>query len=172
MGEWESVQVSETKNLGKKTGDGAAAKPRDYPPELSAGFVVRIAFRLLQRELEETLAQTSVSRGQWFFVRALWDEDGLTQRELSARVGMMEPTTVVALNGMERSNLIYRVRDSGDRRKVRVYLTETGRGLREELLPLVMKINDRATAGVSRQDLRKFHLVIDQITENLRAPKD
>jgi MarR family transcriptional regulator, organic hydroperoxide resistance regulator len=161
--------VRETKNLEKKTGGKVDAKPRDYPPELSAGFVVRIAFRLLQRELEETLAQTRVSRGQWFFLRALWDEDGLTQRELSTRVGMMEPTTVVALNGMEKSGLIHRVRDSSDRRKVLVYLTDMGRGLREELLPLVMTINDRATAGISRQDLRKFHLVIDRITENLRA---
>jgi len=164
--------VSKTKNVKKMAMDEVSAEPFNYPPELSAGYVVRIAHRLLQRELEETLAFSGVSRGQWFFLRALWNEDGLTQRELSARVGMMEPTTVVALNGMEKSKLVYRVRDKGDRRKVRVHLTETGRGVREKLLPLVKKINDRATAGISAHDLRKFHLVIEQMTENLRNEKE
>ena len=76
------------------------------------------------------------------------------------------------VNGMEKSKLIYRVRDEGDRRKIRVYLTEHGRRVREELLPLMKDVNDRATIGISQRDLRKFHQVIEQITENLRAPKD
>ncbi len=43
-----------------------------------------------------------LKRGQWYFLRVLWTEDGLSQRELSARVGTMEPTTVIALRSMER----------------------------------------------------------------------
>lgn len=164
--------MSETKNIEKTAEVGTENETFHYPPELSAGYVIRIAHRLLQRDLDETLAFSGVSRGQWFFLRALWSEDGLTQRELSTRVGMMEPTTVVALNGMEKAKLVYRVRDTGDRRKIRVYLTESGRSARERLLPLVKTINDRATAGISRQDLRRFHLVIEQMTENLRADRD
>lgn len=164
--------MSNTKKIKKNAKHGADTEPFHYPPEMSPGYVVRIAYRLLQRELEEALAFSGVSRGQWFFLRALWDEDGLTQRELSTRVGMTEPTTVVALTGMEKSKLIFRVRDESDRRKVRVHLTEFGRGLRDKLLPLAKEINDRATVGISRQDLRKFHQVMEQITHNLRAPKD
>ncbi|MHA1536233.1 MAG: MarR family winged helix-turn-helix transcriptional regulator [Alphaproteobacteria bacterium] len=161
--------MSKSGNVKKKTKKEPGNEPFTYPPELSASFVVRIAFRLMQRDLEATLSSTGVSRGQWFFLRALWAEDGLTQRELSIRVGMMEPTTVVALNGMEKAKLIRRTRDRVDRRKVRVHLTEYGRNLADKLLPLVKKINDRATAGISPQDLRKFHVVIEKMTENLRT---
>ena len=45
-------------------------------------------------------AVTASTRGQWYFLRVLWITDGLSQRELSARVGMMEPTTVIALRSM------------------------------------------------------------------------
>lgn len=165
-------RVSETKNIKTEAKDEAENKLFYYPPEISSGYVVRIANQLLQHELHETLEFSGVGRGQWYFLRALWNEDGLTQRELSVQAGMMEPTTVVALNRMEKTKLIYRVRDAGDRRKIRVHLTESGRSLREKLLPLMKEINDRATVGISRKDLQTFHRVIAQITKNLRAPKD
>jgi len=142
----------------------------DYPLDLSLSYVVRIAHRLLVRDLDKALSSVGVSRGQWYFLRVLWQEDGLTQRELSDRVGMKEPTTALALNGMEKSHLVYRVRDTGDLRKVRVYLTEAGHGMRNILLPMVKTINDRATAGISPQDMATFHLVAKEITRKLCDP--
>src|SRR6202035_6005246 len=95
----------------------------EFPPRLSSGYLVRDAHRAFQRLLERRIAAYGVTRGQWYFLRALWNADGLSQRELSARVGMMEPTTVIALRSMDRSGLIRRVRGDDDRRKVRVFLT-------------------------------------------------
>src|SRR3546814_12889571 len=64
-----------------------------------------------------------VSAGQWRFLRQLWREDGITQRELSERVGMREPTTVVALKGLEKAGLITRTKTTDDRRKTFIHLT-------------------------------------------------
>src|SRR5271165_6087671 len=105
-----------------------------FPPQLSSGYLVRDAHRAFQRLLERRIAPYGVSRGQWYFLRVLWINDGLSQRELSARVGMMEPTTVIALRSMEKAGLIHRVRSGDDRRKVRVLLTPKGKRLRNELL--------------------------------------
>ena len=92
----------------------------EFPPRLSSGYLVRDAHRAFQRLLERRIAVYGVAtRGQWYFLRVLWITDGVSQRELSARVGMMEPTTVIALRGMERAGLIHRVRAADDRRKVR-----------------------------------------------------
>ena len=84
--------------------------------------------------MERRIAPYGVTRGQWYFLRVLWIADGLSQREFSARVGMMEPTTVIALRSMERAGLIRRVRGDDDRRKVRVFLTAKAKRLRNELL--------------------------------------
>src|SRR3546814_4155790 len=64
-----------------------------------------------------------VSAGQWRFLRQLWREDGITQRELSERVGMREPTTVVALKGLEKAGFITRKKTAEDRRKTFIHLT-------------------------------------------------
>ena len=64
----------------------------------------------------------------------LWTEDGLSQRELSARVGTMEPTTVIALRSMEKAGLIRRVRSTDDKRRSHVWLTPKAKRMRDELL--------------------------------------
>lgn len=55
--------------------------------------LVRDAARALGRLLSVRLTEHDVSFGHWSFLRVLWVEDGLTQRELSERFGVMEPTT-------------------------------------------------------------------------------
>jgi DNA-binding MarR family transcriptional regulator len=128
---------------------------------------VRDANRTFQRLLEKRIAPYGVARGQWYFLRVLWNEDGLSQRELSARVGTMEPTTVIALRTMEKSGLIRRVRSTDDKRRSHVWLTPKAQQLRTELLTLARGITDAAEAGIGRGDLALFRRVIARMTANL-----
>lgn len=110
------------------------------PPGVLA--LLRDAHRAASRVLSHRIAPYGVTIGQWHFLRALWEQDGLTQRELSHKVGMMEPTTVTALGGMERGGLVHRVRNPKDRRKLNVFLTERGRSLERQLRPIEDAINE------------------------------
>ena len=105
--------------------------PAEYytDPENSIGYLARILFRSFSRLLEQGTLTQEVSAGQWRFLRQLWRGDGITQRELSARVSMREPTTVVAVKGLEKAGLITRKKTKDDRRKTFIYLTERGREL-------------------------------------------
>jgi MarR family transcriptional regulator, organic hydroperoxide resistance regulator len=138
-----------------------------FPPWLSSGYLVRDAHRAFQRLLERRIAAYGVTRGQWYFLRVLWSADGLSQRELSARVGMMEPTTAIALRSMERAQLIRRRRSPDDRRKVRVFLTPKAKRLRNELLMLARGITAAAEQGIGVRELATFRRVITHMTANL-----
>ncbi len=145
----------------------ASHREVEFPPRLSSGYLVRDAHRAFQRLLERRIAPYGVARGQWYFLRVLWNADGLSQRELSARVGMMEPTTVIALRSMERSGLIRRVRGDDDRRKMRVFLTAKAQRLRSELLGVAQRITEDAEQGIASRDLASFRSVIARMTTNL-----
>jgi DNA-binding MarR family transcriptional regulator len=144
-----------------------ARRAAQFPPRLSSGYLVRDAHRAFQRLLERRIAPYGVTRGQWYFLRVLWTADGLSQRELSARVGMMEPTTVIALRSMERSGLIRRVRGADDRRKVRVFLTAKAKRLRNELLGVARGITDEAEQDIPARELASFRRTITRMTANL-----
>jgi DNA-binding MarR family transcriptional regulator len=149
------------------TTTGRRSRAADYPPAESCGYLVRDAHRAFQRLLEKRIAPFGVTRGQWYFLRVLWSQDGVSQRELSERVGMMEPTTVIALRGMERAGLIRRVRSADDKRKAQVWLTAKAKRLRQRLLALARRINDEALAGVARDELATFRRAIAKMTANL-----
>ncbi|MFN3231112.1 MAG: MarR family winged helix-turn-helix transcriptional regulator [Alphaproteobacteria bacterium] len=111
--------------------------------------------------------QQGISSGQWRFLRVLWQEDGISQRELSRRVDMREPTTVVALKGLEKKGLVIRNRDDVDRRKIRVFLTDEARALHNQLMPYVAEVNALANAGVSNKDLETAKRVLLTMSRNL-----
>src|ERR1700729_2862217 len=137
-----------------------SSRAAEFPPQTSSGYLVRDAHRAFQRLLERRIEAYGVTRGQWYFLRVLWITDGVSQRELSARVGMMEPTTVIALRGMERAELIRRVRGADDRRKVRVFLTAKAKRLRNELLTVARGITAEAEHGITARELTTFRRVI------------
>jgi MarR family transcriptional regulator, organic hydroperoxide resistance regulator len=144
----------------------------ELPPSRSSGYLVRDAHRAFQRVLERRIARFGVTRGHWYFLRVLWIEDGLTQRELSARVGMMEPTTVIALKSMENAGLVRRVRSREDARRAHVWLTPLGRRLERQLLPVALQIVREAEKGIGRRNVAVFQEAIAHMTRNLDRLED
>src|ERR1041384_4999698 len=109
---------------------------REAVPNDRLAHLVKDAARALVRALQIRLAEHAVSFGHWTFLRILWEGDGLTQRELSAQAGVMEPTTFAALKAMERLGYIERRQAPDNRKNVYVFLTPKGRALRDKLVPL------------------------------------
>lgn len=157
------------KSLAPKRGRGESAPSQGfvYPPAESVGHQVRWAHRALQRELEERLRPYGITAGMWHFLRALWEEDGLSQRELSDRVGTTEPTTVSALHAMEKRGLALRVPNATDRRKSNIFLTRPARELHDLLLREARDVNRAATSGIDAADIRGLKSTLERIRKNL-----
>ena len=143
--------------------------PVKDPLTHSIGYLVRATHRAFAQDLQRYLAPHGIPVGMWYFLRALWQEDGLTQRELGQRIGSMDPTTVEQLRNMERRGLIERRRSVADRRKIHVFLTPEGRALRRRLLPYVDAVNTTALDGLSDGEIGFVRLVLAQIKDNLDA---
>jgi len=122
-------------------------------PNDRLAHLVRDAARGLGRGLRIRLARHGVSFGHWSFLRILWEADGLTQRELSVRAGVMEPTTFAAVTALERRGLVARRRADGNRKNVHVFLTPAGRALKATLVPLAEAVNEVAVHGIPRADI-------------------
>ena len=158
--------------MSRRNAPKRAKRAFGLPPSQSSGYLVRDAHRAFQRVLERRIARFGVTRGHWYFLRVLWIRDGLTQRELSARVGMMEPTTVIALKSMEKAGLVRRVRSREDARRAHVWLTPLGRRLERQLLPVALRIVREAEKGIGRRNVAVFREVIARMTKNLDRLED
>jgi MarR family transcriptional regulator, organic hydroperoxide resistance regulator len=156
---------------GKTTGTTSKTKKRNesFPTSGSVGYQIRTTHRLLQRFLQLKIEPYGVTLGMWYFLRALWTEDGLTQRELSRRVGTMEPTTLSAILAMEKRGYVRRARNKKDRRKLHVYLTAKGRRIKDDLIPLAKEVVATAVQGLSARDVRQMLEGLAEIQKNIHA---
>lgn len=145
-----------------------ATKDRsDLRPEESAGYLVRDTHLLFAKALRNRLQTHQITPGQWYFLRTLWDEEGLSQRELSRRVGTTEPTTVSALRLLARNGMIERIRNPKDRRTINIYLTDKARDMKAELMPVAFDVNDIATRGLSDSEFAQLRGLLQKVRENL-----
>lgn len=152
--------------------DKATAADFYADPNNSIGYLTRIAFRRFSRALEKRTQPFGVTAGQWRFLRVLWREDGLTQRELSRRVGMREPTTVTALKSLEKSGFVRRRQSDEDRRKIHVYLTPRARKLQATLAPCVAEVNEIALQGLSPEEVVTLRRLLQHVGRNLAPEVD
>jgi DNA-binding MarR family transcriptional regulator len=100
---------------------------------------------------------------------ALFEQDGLTQRELCDRVRIEQPTMASTLRRMERDALIRREPDPADGRSTRVLLTTRSRDLADPLVAAAREVNAVATRGLSDRELASFMKTLSRIVENLEA---
>ncbi len=140
---------------------------REAVPNDRLAHLVKDATRALLRALQMRLTAHSVSLGHWTFLRVLWVKDGLNQRELSARAGVMEPTTYVALKAMEKLGYVVRRHRTESRKNVYVYLTASGKALEAKLVPLAEECNRIAVTGVSETDVNVTRKTLLTILVNL-----
>lgn len=136
-------------------------------PDRSAGYLVRDTHLLFAKALRNRLQEHQITPGQWYFLRALWEEEGLSQRELSRRVGTTEPTTVSALRLLARNGMIERVRNPKDRRTINIFLTDKARAMKADLMPIALDVNDIATAGLSEPEFEQLRALLGKIRSNL-----
>jgi len=141
----------------------------DLDPVRSLGFQVRRCHRAFDRVLSGHLAPSGVTSGFWYFLRALWQEDGATQKRLAQLNNVTEPTAVAVLAAMERLDLIRRERNPDDRRKLNVRLTPRGRDMKAELMPTAHRINEIAGQGISPAELDTCLSVLARMSANLTA---
>jgi DNA-binding MarR family transcriptional regulator len=136
-------------------------------PNDRLAHLVRDAGRAYTRALQIRLAQHDVPFGHWTFLRILWESDGLTQRELSERAGVMEPTTFAAMKTMESLGYIERRQLPDNKKNMYVHLTPAGRALKKKLIPLAEETNHVSTQGISAADVQTTRRVLLAILQNL-----
>ena len=140
---------------------------REAVPNDRLAHLVRDAARAFHKALQVRLAAHGVPFGQWTFLRILWEADGLTQKELSERAGVMEPTTFAAMKAMEAHGYIERRQLPTNKKNMYVHLTDKGRALKEKLVPLAEETNHVSVNGISPAEVRTTRRVLLAMIENL-----
>ena len=145
--------------------DGSSTLPR----RSSLGYQINHLARLMAQALRMRIAPFGVVPGQFAQLLALYEQDGLSQRELCERVRIEQPTMANTLQRMERDGLIRRLPDPADGRRAAVMLTGRARDLEDDLVGAARSINSEATRNIGDDELATFMKVLSRIIDNLES---
>jgi DNA-binding MarR family transcriptional regulator len=110
-----------------------------------------------------------VHEGQQFILRRLWAQDGQTPGEIARGLGLATPTVTRAATRMETAGLLRREPHPGDRRLVRLVLTERGRSLESVIGTETDRLTERALGTFAPAERDIIIRALRAIQRNLTA---
>lgn len=124
------------------------------------------------RVFERILAKSGVDAfngPQGRILDVLWQEDGISLREISNRTSLASSTLTSMIDRMECQGLLRRAPSPVDRRVTLIYLTEEARRLREKYEDVSAGMSEIYFRGFSDTEIEKFEKALQRILENLKA---
>ena len=137
--------------------------------EPGIGYKVRLLSQLMSRRFQTELLPYGLTPFHFFVLRCLWEQDGLSVSSIGEKLMELGGTMTGVIDRMEERELLVRKRDRADRRVWRVYLTDKGRALEDELPELVLKVRKELIRGVDKKEYETFNRVLDQLIANAAA---
>lgn len=139
-------------------------------PHEPLGHAFGVMGRQLERELRRELWRHGVTPGQAPVLLALYEQDGLSQAELTRAAGVEQPTMAATLGRMERAGLVRRAPVRAPRRGAGVFLTAAARRLEGPLVDAIRSVNRRAVRGLSAEERSLLYALPDRLRQNLGRP--
>ena len=104
---------------------------------------------------------------QWMILLVLWKQNGQPQQDIANIIGKDKGTISPQLDGLEKRDLIMRLQDKNDKRRNVVCLTEKGKELENDLVPLGFANIKIARYGIPEEDLKTCMEVLRKVCKNL-----
>lgn len=133
----------------------------------SIGFLLARTHHKASSTLLQALKPYALTPEQWAVLKRLWEEDGVSQKELAARTSKDQPTTARILEKMQRKGLVARECDPSDGRASLVYLTPKGREIRDQVIPAADKALEKVLTGFSPDEVQELRDMLNRIYRNL-----
>lgn len=103
-------------------------------------FPLYAASRKIVSAYTPYLKPLGITYTQYITFMVLWEEDGLFVGDICARLHLDNGTLTPLLKKMEKQGFVVRRRDETDERKVRVFLTDEGRAMKERVRDIPRKV--------------------------------
>ena len=138
----------------------------------NGGFQISKIKQLGDRVFEKILTAQGIeafngAQGRILYV--LGQEDGVPIKTISERCGLAITSLTTMLERMEKSGLIIRQQDSGDKRKTLIFLTDKAKALKEDYDAVSDRMSTIFYQGFTEEEIRNFEEHLERIRLNLEG---
>ncbi|WP_330960279.1 MarR family winged helix-turn-helix transcriptional regulator [Photobacterium sp. 53610] len=133
----------------------------------SFGWMVNVVASKAEKLFDTELKKHGLSIALWPTLMCLWEEEGVSQREIAAKAKVENSTTTRTLDKLEKLGLVERHPDPQSRRTFRIYLTPKGRDLEEVLTPIPLSINQQLLRALNAEEQQQMLTLLQKIVSDV-----
>lgn len=133
-------------------------------------YFLKIVWQTVANRYNQTVTEFGFTQSIGYLLINI-DEEGTTVSQAAALLGLKSTSLSRMLNQLEQSGLIYRASNQGDKRSVKIYLTDLGKEKRQIAKNVVKQFNNYLNSHISEADrvyLTEMLRKINQLTLNYK----
>jgi DNA-binding MarR family transcriptional regulator len=133
-------------------------------------YFLKIVWQTVANRYNQLVTEFGITQSIGYLLINI-DEEGTTVSQAAALLGLKSTSLSRMLNQLEQTGLIYRESNKGDKRSLKIYLTDLGKEKRQLAKSVVKQFNNYLNAHISdadKQYLTEMLKKINQLTLNYK----
>ena len=134
-------------------------------------YFVKIVWQTMANRYNQIVTEFGITQSIGYLLINIDEKEGTTVSKAAQLLGLKSTSLSRMLSQLEKTGLIYRESNPGDKRSVKIYLTELGKEKRHLARAVVKQFNSYLNAHINEAD--KLYLInmlekINQLTINYK----
>ena len=137
---------------------------------MNLGLLIRSAHNSMTERFVQNVFNSGldISMDQWMILGPIWQLESPSQKELGEICFRDKPSITRIIDSLEKKSLVVRVPDQIDHRIKRVILTNAGKQLFYDVLPIMEKTREEVRGNIPEEEIQVFKNVLSKIIKNLK----
>lgn len=130
------------------------------------GKYISALYRSGSMYFNKNFEKYNIGSGQYPLLLSLCHGEGVTQEELSCKLFIDKGTTAKAIKKLEEEGYVKREIDDHDKRAYKVYLTDDGRKIINDIFEVLNSWNNILTSGFTEEEKKLALNLLQRMLEN------
>ena len=138
---------------------------------INLGMLIQSAQNAMTKRFVQNVLNSGldISMDQWIVLGPIWQLESPSQKDLGEICLRDKPTITRIIDSLEEKSLVVRVSDQIDHRIKRVILTNAGKQLFYDVLPIMEKTREEVRGDIPEEEIKIFKNVLSKIIKNLNS---
>ena len=128
---------------------------------------IYLIYRKSRSFIGKSLEEYNIGQGQFMFLLELYIEDGRNQEELAEVLKIDKGTTARAIKKLEDNGFIMREKDEKDKRSNRVYLTEKGKSIKNNIFFVLDQWDKKMSEQLDKEERELMIKLLKKVCSNI-----
>src|SRR6201991_5321035 len=115
-------------------------------------YFLKIVWQTVANRYNQIVTEFGITQSIGYLLINIDEKEGTTVSQAAALLGLKSTSLSRMLSQLEKTGLIYRESNKGDKRSVKIYLTELGKEKRHQARAVVKQFNNYLDAHISEAD--------------------